>query len=152
MLYHQCLKQYLANVGSVQFCSVTQSCLTLCDPMNHSTPGFPVQHQLPESTQMHIHWVSDVIQPSHPLLSPSPPALNLSQHQGLFQWVRPRQCTKKQRHHFTNKGPYDQSYGFPSSQYGYESWTVRKAECQRIDASELWCWKNSWESLGQQGD
>ena len=72
---------------SVQFSSVTQSCLTLCDPMDCSTPGFPVHHQLPELAQTHIHWVSDAIQPSHPLLSPSPPAFNLSQHQGLFQWV-----------------------------------------------------------------
>ena len=72
---------------SVQFSSVAQSCLTLFEPMNHSTPGLPVHHQLPEYTQTHVHWVSDVIQPSHPLLSPSPPALNLSQHQGLFQWV-----------------------------------------------------------------
>ena len=59
----------------------------LCDPMNRSTPGLPVHHQLPGSTQTHVHWVGDAIQPSHPLLSPSPPALNLSQHQGLFKWV-----------------------------------------------------------------
>ena len=72
---------------SVQFSSVTQSCPTLCDPMNHSTPGLPVHHQLPEFTQTHVHWVSDAIQPSHPLSSPSPPALSLSQHQGLFKWV-----------------------------------------------------------------
>ena len=71
----------------VQFSSVTQSCLTLCDPRNCSTPGLPVHHQLPESIQTHVHWVSDAIQPSHPLSSPSPPALNLSQHQGLFKWV-----------------------------------------------------------------
>ena len=71
----------------VQFSSLTQSCLTLCDPMNHSTPGLPVHHQLPESIQTHVHWVGDAIQPSHPLSSPSPPAPNLSQHQGLFQWV-----------------------------------------------------------------
>ena len=71
-----------------QFSSVTQSYLILCDPMNCSTPGLPVHHQLPESTQTHVHWVSDAIQPSHPPLSPSP-ALNLSQHQGLFQWVSP---------------------------------------------------------------
>ena len=70
---------------SVQFSSVTQSCLTLCDPMNHSTPGLPVHHQLPEFTQTHIHRVSDAIQPSHPLSSPSPPALNPSQHHSLFQ-------------------------------------------------------------------
>ena len=72
---------------SVQFSSVAQSCLTLCDPMNHSTPGLPVHHQLLESTQTDVHWVGNAIQPSHPLLSPSPPALNLSQHQGLFKWV-----------------------------------------------------------------
>ena len=68
-----------------QFSSVAQSCLTLCDPMNHSTPGLPVHHQLPESTQTHVHQVGDAIQPSHPLSLPSPPALNLSQHQGLFK-------------------------------------------------------------------
>ena len=67
---------------SVQF---TQSCPTLCDPMNRSMPGLPVHHQLPEFTQTHVHRVSDAIQPSHPLLSPSPPAPNPSQHQSLFQ-------------------------------------------------------------------
>jgi len=72
---------------SVQFSSVAQSCPTLCDPINHSTPGLPVHHQLPEFTQTHVHWVSDAIQPSHPLSSPSPPAPNLSQHQSLYQWV-----------------------------------------------------------------
>ena len=69
------------------FSSVAQSCLTLCDPMHCSTPGFPVHHQLPDLAQTHVHWVSDAIQPSHPLSSPSPPAFNLSQNQGLFQWV-----------------------------------------------------------------
>ena len=73
--------------NSVHFSSVTQSCLTLCDPMDCSTPGLPVYYQLPEFTQTHVHWVSDTIQPSHPLSSPSPPAFNLFQHQGLFQWV-----------------------------------------------------------------
>ena len=67
--------------------SVAQLCLTFCDPMNRSTPGLPIHHQLPESTQTHVHWVGDAIQPSHPLSSPSPPAPNLSQHQGLFKWV-----------------------------------------------------------------
>ena len=72
----------------VQFSSVQSlSCVWLCDPMSCSTPGLPVHHQLPEITQTHVHWVSDVIQPSHPLSSPSPPAFNLSQHQGLFKWV-----------------------------------------------------------------
>ena len=75
--------------------SVAQSCPSLCDAMNHSTPGLPVHHQLPESTQTHVHWVADAIQPSHPLSSPSPPALNLSQHQCLFKWVSsPHQAAK----------------------------------------------------------
>ena len=72
---------------SVQFSSVTQSCLTLCNPMNCSMPGLPVHHKLPEFTQTHLHRVGDAIQPSHPLSSPSPPAPNPSQPQGLFQWV-----------------------------------------------------------------
>ena len=70
---------------SVQFSSVYQSCPTLCDPINHSTPGLPVHHQHPEFTQTHVHRVRDAIQPSHPLSSPSPPARNPSQHQSLFQ-------------------------------------------------------------------
>ena len=70
-----------------QYSSVAQSCLTLCDPMNHSMPGFHVHHQILEFTPTHVHRVSDAIHPSHPLSSPSPPALNLSQYQGLFKWV-----------------------------------------------------------------
>ena len=71
----------------VQFSSVAQSSLTLCDPMNRSTPGLPVYHQFPEFTQIHVHRVSDAIQPSHPLSTPSPPAPKSSQHQSLFLWV-----------------------------------------------------------------
>ena len=71
----------------IQFSSVTHLCLTLCDPMDSSTPGLPVHRQLLEFTQTHVHWVSDAIQPSPPLSSPSPPTINLSQHRGLFQWV-----------------------------------------------------------------
>ena len=78
---------YKDKFSSVQFSSFTQSCPTLCDPMNHSTPGPPFRHQFPEFTQTHVHRVGDAIQPSHPLSSPSPPALNLSQNQGLFEWV-----------------------------------------------------------------
>ena len=73
--------------SSVQFSSVTQSCLILCDPMNRSMPGLPVYHQPPEFTQTHVHRVGDAIQPSHPLSSPSPPVPNPSQHQGFFQSV-----------------------------------------------------------------
>ena len=71
--------------NSLQFSSVAQLCPTLCNPMNRSTPGLPVHHQLPELVQTHVHRVSDAIQPSHPLLFPTPPAFSLSQHQGLFQ-------------------------------------------------------------------
>ena len=82
VLYHGC------HLGSLQFSSVqSQSCSSLCDAMNCSMLGFPAHHQLPVLAQTHGHWVSDAIQPSHPLLSPSPPAFNISQHHGLFQWV-----------------------------------------------------------------
>ena len=74
---------YYFQFSSVQLLSR----VWLCDPMNRSTPGLPVHHQLQEFKQTHVHWVSDAIQPSHPLLSPSPPAPNPSQTQGLFQWV-----------------------------------------------------------------
>ena len=77
----------LSYYQSVQSSLVAQSCLTLCNPMDFSTPGFLVHHQLLEFTQTHVHWVGDAIQRSHPLSPLSPPAFNLSQHQGLFQWV-----------------------------------------------------------------
>ena len=75
----------LQNLPDLEFSSVTQSCPTLCDPMNHSMPGLPVHHQLLEFTETHVHRVGDAIQPFHPLSSLSPPAPNPSQHQGLFQ-------------------------------------------------------------------
>ena len=79
------LISWLQSPSAVIFSSVVQSCPTLCDPVNRSTPGLPVHHHLPEFTQTHVHRVGDAIQPSHPLSSPSPPAPNPSQHQGLFQ-------------------------------------------------------------------
>ena len=85
--YKQGIVEVKAHLSQFHFSSVAQSCLTLCDPMNRSTPGLPVHHQLPEFTQTHVHRACDGIQPSHPLSSPSPPSLNLSQHQGLFKWV-----------------------------------------------------------------
>ena len=80
-------RNFKPKLPSVRFSSVAQLCPILCNPMNWSTPGLPVHHQLPELTQTQVHWVGDVIQPPHPLSSPSPPTINLSQHQGLFKWV-----------------------------------------------------------------
>ena len=96
-----------------QFSSVTQSCPTLCDPMACSTPGLPVHHQLLEFTQTHVHWVGDAIQPSHPLSSPSFPAFNLSQHQGLFQWV-------SSLHQVTSISPSNEYSGLIS--FGWTGW------------------------------
>ena len=84
MILHLRFNSSVSRFSSVQF---SQSCPTLCDPMNCSTPGLPVHHQLPEFTQTHVHRVGDAIQPPHPLSSPFPPAPNPSQHQSLFQWV-----------------------------------------------------------------
>ena len=105
-----CFWQLLEKKESVQFSSVAQSCLTLCDPMNCSMPGLPVHHQLPEFTQTHVHQVSDAIQPSHPLSSPFPPAPNSSQHQSLFQWVNSSQEVAKVlefqlQHHSFQRNP-----------------------------------------------
>ena len=88
MLIHLIALSYIFTYICLhQFSSVVQPCPTLCDPMNCSMPGLPVHQQLLESTQTHVHWVSDAIQPSYPMSSPFPPALSLSQHQGLFKWV-----------------------------------------------------------------
>ena len=86
-VYWRLTRMLAAMLSSVQFSSVTKPCPTLCDPMNCSMPGLPVHHQLPKFVQTHIYRVGDVIQTSHPLSSPSPPAPNPSQHQSLFQWV-----------------------------------------------------------------
>ena len=99
-----------SSIASVQFSSVAQSCPTLCDPMNRSTPGLPVHHQLPEFTQTHVHRVSYAIQPSHPWSSPSPPAPNPSQHHSLFQWVNsPHEVAKvlefQLQHHSFQRNP-----------------------------------------------
>ena len=96
-IYQRCLKFNKHDTKIIYLClsvssnnwfsSVTQTCPTLCNPMNRSMPGLPVHHQQSESTQTHVHCASDAIQPSHLLSSPSPPALKLSEHQGLFKWV-----------------------------------------------------------------
>ena len=87
LLFFFHILQFAFPLLSVQFSSVAQSCPTVCSPMDCSMPGFPVHRQLPELTQTHVHWVNGAIQPSHLLSSPFPPAFNLSQHWGLFQWV-----------------------------------------------------------------
>ena len=89
LLYSQwsCCFLIYQSFSFLQFSLVAQSCLTICDPMNCSTPGLPVHQQHPEFTQTLVHWVGDAIQSSHPLLSPSHPTFNVSQYQGLFQWV-----------------------------------------------------------------
>ena len=94
-LYSQQKQDQELTVAQTQFSSVTQSCPTLCDPMNCSMPGLPVHHLLLEFTQTHVHRVGDVIQPSHPPSSPSPPAPNSSQNQGLFQRVNSSQEVAK---------------------------------------------------------
>ena len=92
-LYHSPRPQLCPRVCSLclhlhwDCCSIAKSCPTLCDPMDCSMPGFPIPHHLPEFAQVHVHWIGDAIQLSHPLSHSSPSAFNLSQHQGLFQWV-----------------------------------------------------------------
>ena len=90
-IYWRNLKLFLSclYICMFHFSSVTQSCPTLCNPMDYSTPSLSVHHQLPEFTQTHVHCVGDAIQSPYPLLSSSPPAFSLSQHQGLFKWVSP---------------------------------------------------------------
>ena len=192
--------------GPIQFSSAAQSCLTLCDPKNCSTPGLPVHQQLPKFTQTHVHRVSDAIQPSHPLSSPSPPAPYPSQHQSLFQWVNSSHEVAKVlefqvQHHSLQRNPRAnllranrrckgessnrfpllglqshcelwlneirwlllgrkvmsnldsvlksrditlstkvhivKAMVFPVVMYGCESWTIKKAEHQRINGFEL---------------
>ena len=117
----QVRKQQLELDMEQQFSSVAQSCPTLCKPMNRSTPGLPVHHQLPEFTQTHVHQVSDAIQPSHPLSYPSRPALDISQHQSLFQWVNSSYKVAKVlefqlQHRFLQRNPRAEWTGWISLQ------------------------------------
>ena len=108
----------------IQFSSVAQSCLTLCNPMDCSMPGLHVHHQHPELAQTHVHWVGDAFQPFNPLLSPSLPALNLSQHQGLFQWVSSsHQVAKVLSHSYSDPiwESYNPKWGFLGGSDGKES-------------------------------
>ena len=119
---------------TVQFSSVAQSSLTLYDPMDCSMPGFPVHHHLLEFNQTHVHWDSDAIQSSHPLSSPSPPAFNLSQHQGLFQWVSSS--------HQVAKG-LEFQLQHQSFQYVYISLQL----CFSNDTLEIWLHWKYWQIL-----
>ena len=116
------------HTGFKRVSSVTRSCPTLWDPMNRSTPGLPVHHQLPEFNQTHVHRVGDAIQPSHPLSSPSPPAPNPSQHQGLFQWVSSLHEVAKYSHierceDCISQPPLQFSWGHMTN-WANEMWTV----------------------------
>ena len=121
--------------GCFQFSSVAQSCLTLCNPMDCSTPGFPVHHQPPELTQTHVHQVGDAIQPSHPLSSSSP-SFNPSQHQGLFQWV-----SSLIRCLFPNKNKFGED-----RDVCFDHWYIPKCEnssCHKFETQAIICWKKN---------
>jgi len=119
--------------------------------MDCSTPGLPVFHYIPEFAQIHFHWNGDAIQQSHLLSPSSPSAFNLSQHQSLFQWVdcshqvakvtKLDSILKSRDMTLPIKAHIVKAMVFPVVMYRYESWIIKKAECQRIDAFQLWCWR-----------
>ena len=149
----------LQHFSSVQFSSVAQSCPTLCDPMNCSTPGLPVHHQLPEFTLTHIHRVSDAIQPSHSLSSPSPPAPNPSQHQSLFQWVNSSHEVAKvlefqlQHHSFQSNPKADLQNGLvgspccPRDSQESSPTPLKKKTTTRLELQSSLNWINYFELL-----
>ena len=119
-------------------CYVTQLCLLLCEGMNCTKPGLPVPHHLPKFAQVHVHCICDAIQPAHRLSSPSPSAFNLSQHQGLFQWVG---CL----HKLTKKtGASASASGFPVNIQGWVPLRLTgliSSDGQKLDAFDLWYWR-----------
>ena len=125
--------------GSLQFSSVVQPSPTLCDPMNYSTPGFPVHHQFLELIQTHVHWVSDAVQPSHPLSSPSPPAFNFSQHQDLFQWVS--FCSRWPKYWSFSISPFNEYSGLISFRIDwFDLLTVQRTlQHHSSKVAILWC-------------
>ena len=136
-------RKAITILSTVQFSSVTQSCPTLSDPMNRSTPGLPVHHQLSEFTQTHVNQVSDTIEPSHPLLSPSPPApilpsIRVFSNESSLQ----SQSVSKSRGIILQTMVHIvKSTVFPLVMYRCESWTIKKAEHRKINAFELQCWR-----------
>ena len=135
---HSFIYPFIHTMCSVQFSSVAQLCPTLCDPMDCSMPGLPVHHQLLEFTQTHVHWVGDAIQPSHPLSSPSSPAFNLSQHQGLSNGSA--LCVRWPKCFSFNISPSNEYSGLIS--FRMDMCTF----CQLL----LWIWKNLSNSTFQQ--
>ena len=127
-----CNHQFSGHAAAAAAAKSLQLCPTLCDPMDRSIPGLPVHHQLLQPTQTHVHWVGDAIQPSHPLSSPSPPALNLSQHRGLFKWV-------SSSHHVATCWSFSFNIS-PSNEY---SWLISF----RIDWFELTAVQETLKSL-----
>ena len=135
-----------SSVLLIQFSSVAQSCPTLCDPMNFSTPGLPVHHQLPDFTQTLVHW-DDAIQPSHPLLSPSPPALSLSQHHCLFKWVSSSHQVAKYWSFSFKISPSSEHSGLISFRMDWLAILAVQGTCKSLlqqfnhssKASVLWC-------------
>ena len=136
---------------TVQFSSVSQSCLTLWDPMDWSTPGLPFHHQLLEFTQIHVHWVGDAIQPSYPLSSSSSPALNLSHHQGLFKWVSSSHQAAKvleiQHQSFQwilrTDFLYDWQVWYPCSPRDSQVFSNTTVQKHRFFSTQLSLWSNS---------
>ena len=126
-------------LSSVQFSSVAQSCLTLCDPMNRSTPGLPVHHQLPEFIQTHVQRVSDAIQLSHPLSSPSPPAPNPSQRQGLFQWVK------------SSRMRWPKYWSFSFSSHTLDGASLLPILCTHVSRWGFLYWNTVFLCLGKRG-
>ena len=131
----------------VQFISVTQLCPTLCDPMNHSMPGLPVHHHLPEFTQTHVHWVGDAIQPSHPLLSPFPPAPNPSLVNNCMNVSNSFAAATAAKSHQSCPTLCDPRDGSPSGSPVPGTLQARTLEWVAISFSNAWKWKVKVESL-----
>ena len=137
----ECL--FLTETSICCCCWVAKSYLTLCNPMDCSMPGFPVLHCLPELGQTQVHWVSDAIQPSHPLSPPSPPDFNLSQHQGLFQWVGSSHQGPKVLELQLQLSPFSEYSGLISFRMDWFDllaiqWTLKNLQHHSSKASILW--------------
>ena len=125
------------TMSSAQFTSVAQSCPTLCDLMNRSTPGLPIHHQLPESTQTYAHWVSDATHSSHLLSSPCPPAPNPSQHQGLFQWANSSHEVAKVLEFSFSISPVLPTNTQDWSPLGWTGWILQSKGLSRVFSTTL---------------